>query len=258
MRLRNRYLIIFSIFLILSLGLFLLKVYTYSYIPVLMYHSVCSTPKENSRLETDLESFKKQMEFLKRNYDIVRLEEIPLLIEKKKVLKNPIAITFDDGYKDNYLLVFPIIKKHNIPITIFLVINKIGGSKQLNWQEIEEMQNSGLVSFGSHTFTHPDLTSIEDIETLRKEIFGSKAVLEEKLNTKVEFFSYPKGIFNSKIKNLVKQAGYKFAVAASKTHGNDPSDFLAYKRIRISQRDKNLSIFWFKTTKLYNFLRRER
>ena len=84
----------------------------------------------------------------------------------------------------------------------------------LTWEEIIHMANSG-VEFGSHTMTHPVLSMIENKTDIEYELKQSKEIIEDKLGKEVIAFSYPiggKGSFNSKIKEIVKETGYSFAV----------------------------------------------
>jgi peptidoglycan/xylan/chitin deacetylase (PgdA/CDA1 family) len=257
---RKRLLRFFGIFLLIITLVFAWEVSQFKYIPVLMYHSVLPSALKENRLVVSVNTFSRQMEFLKKhNYNVIPLEKIPdFILNKKEIPPKTIAISFDDGYKDNYLYAFPVLKKYNLFATIFLVVNDIDKPDRLNWQEIFEMKNSGLISFGSHTISHPNLVSLND-EEKKKEIFESKRILEEKLASPIRTFSYPAGFFDQKIKELVKQAGYILAVSASKTRKANPSDVFTYKRVRISEKnDNNLFVFWFKTTKLYSFIKRKR
>jgi peptidoglycan/xylan/chitin deacetylase (PgdA/CDA1 family) len=85
------------------------------------------------------ESFEMHMEWLKKNFDIVKLEDIIHKIKNKREWEKPqCAITFDDGWKDNYEYAFPILKRHNIPATIFLVGCDIENIKPICWYIIFE------------------------------------------------------------------------------------------------------------------------
>ena len=93
-----------------------------------MYHYVNNEEPLKSRLGVSPESFERQMRFLReRKYNIVSLEELTDLIKnKKKIPPMTVAVTFDDGYLDNILHAYPVLKKYDIPAAIFVVINRIG------------------------------------------------------------------------------------------------------------------------------------
>ena len=117
--------LIFSFFSFLIWIGTLLKHYT---VPILMYHYVNNEEPLKSRLGVSPESFERQMRFLReRKYNIVSLEELTDLIKnKKRIPPMTAAVTFDDGYLDNYTHAYPVLKKYNIPAAIFVVINRIG------------------------------------------------------------------------------------------------------------------------------------
>ena len=245
--------------LIMSLANFARDKYV---IPILMYHSVDLNPSKEDRLTLSPEVFDKQMRFLKEhNYNVITLEEVADIIRnKKKAPARAIAITFDDGYKNNYTYAFPVLKKYNFPATIFVIINEIGrpAGDRLSWDNISAMQASGLVAIGSHTFTHPLLTELVSQEEIKYEIEGSKKALEEKLGREVSIFSYPSGRFNEKVRQAVIDAGYKIAVATNPGKKFSDSDIFAIKRLRISQNCDNLFIFWVETSGYYNLMRENR
>lgn len=227
-----------------------------------MYHSITEEVQPGNRLQVSKETFRRQMHFLKKhNYKVIPLERLADLIkEKKRIPNKTVIITFDDGYKNNYLYAFPILKKYNLYATIFLIVNEIDRLKQdrLSWEEIKQMQDSGLISFGSHTLDHPFLTELSSEEELRRQIFDSKRILEERLAKPVYAFAYPAGRFNGKVKNLVKEAGYKLAVTTNPGKRFPNDDIFALKRIRISENTRNLFIFWIKVSGYYNFFREHR
>ncbi len=230
-------------------------------VPIAMYHSV--NPQENpfiQRLIVYPETFQRQMRFLKeKRYNVVALESLADLIKNQKnIPPRTIAITFDDGYKDNYINAFPILKKYNLPATIFIIVNEMGRPDRLSWEEIKEMQSSGLISFGSHTLGPLPLTDIESPEEVKKQIFDSKKILEEKLGTLITMFSYPAGRFDEKIRQLVIDAGYKAAVATNPGKKYSDNDVFALKRIRISENAGNLFIFWAETSGFYTFFKERR
>lgn len=229
-------------------------------LPIVMYHSVVPMVAKGNLLTVSAGTFEKQMSFLKRHqYNVVRLEAVrDYILGNKKIPGRTIALTFDDGYKDNYTYAFPILKKYNFPATVFIIVSEVGSPDRLSWEEIKEMQDSGLITFGSHTFTHPFLDNLKSTQDLKREIFGSKIALEEKLGKPVEIFSYPIGRFNAQVIQEVKDAGYQVAVVTNPGKKLPDNNVLALKRLRLSENSRSMFIFWFETTGYYNFIRETR
>ncbi|MCX5704978.1 MAG: polysaccharide deacetylase family protein [Candidatus Omnitrophica bacterium] len=235
-------------------GLFLSRQYA---VPILMYHSVNPvSDKERNRLIVSPEIFERQMRFLKEHhYNVVSLDSlIPILEEKKKIPPKTVAITFDDGYKDNYIYAFPVLKKYQFSTTIFIIVSEVGRSlnDRLDWGQIKEMQDSGLVIIGSHAIGPDPLYKMKTEKELRRQIFDSKKILEEKLGREVLAFSYPEGMFDQHMKELVKGAGYKMAVATKpgKEFAND--DLFALKRQRISTNSGDGIVLWAQASGYYH------
>ena len=141
-----------------------------------------------------------------------------------------------------------------------MIINEIGRPQgdRLSWDEIKIMQDSGIISFGSHALGPEPLINIKTEEELKQQIFDSKKILEEKLACKIKAFSYPGGMFNAKIRHLVKEAGYELAVATNPGKKSANNDIFALKRLRISSTSDNLFVFWIETSGYYNFMREHR
>ncbi|MBU1349400.1 polysaccharide deacetylase family protein [Patescibacteria group bacterium] len=130
------------------------------------------------------------------------------------------VITFDDGYQS--VFEFLVKQSHILPnVILFIVAGKVGGTnswdktgelagqKLMDWDQIKELHRFG-VKIGSHGLNHIDPTKVTDGE-LEKELKGSKRIIEENINAKVESFAYPFGYFNERVIAFVKEAGYKEA-----------------------------------------------
>jgi peptidoglycan/xylan/chitin deacetylase (PgdA/CDA1 family) len=250
--------------LILSFGIYLGIVTSNYTVPILMYHYINDEEPHKSKLGVSPEAFERQMRFLSEHkYNVLPLEELVNIIkEKKKFLPKTVAITFDDGYLDNYTNAYPVLKKYMIPATIFVVINRIGkrlGSDDyMSWQQIKELSDSGLVTIGSHSMNHPNLTEVDADDKLKYEILESKRILEETLHKKVDFFSYPFGGVNEKVRAMAIGAGYKACVGTNFSKDYPDDDIYALKRIRISENAKNLFILWVKTSGFYTYIKEHR
>ena len=229
-------------------------------LPIAMYHSVAVVVPEGNRLSVSVKTFERQMEFLKKHkYNVISLEEAGDLIKnKKKIPARTLVLTFDDGYKDNYTYAFPILKKYNLPATVFIIVNEVGRPDRLSWDQLKEMQDSGLITFGSHTLGHFFLDSLKDNEQLLKEISDSRKILQEKLGKPVNTFSYPMGRFNPRVREFTVNAGYKVAVCTNPGKKISNNDIFALKRLRISENAGNLFVFWAETTGYYNLIRENR
>jgi peptidoglycan/xylan/chitin deacetylase (PgdA/CDA1 family) len=229
-------------------------------LPIAMYHSVQPVVPEGNRLIVSTGTFDRQMRFLKKNnYNVLPLDQAAAFIaNRKKIPGRAVVLTFDDGNIDNYIYAFPVLKKYGLPATMFLVVDQIGKPDKLNRDQIREMQASGLVTFGSHSMSHPFLECIIDPAELTKEISGSKQALESLLARPVMSFSYPCGRLNSQVRQKAIEAGYMAAVVTNpgKSIAND--DVFALKRLRISENAGNLFVFWFETSGYYNFIRENR
>ncbi len=230
-------------------------------VPIIMYHSI-PLERGNNMLAVSAKTFDRQMKFLKEHhYNIVTIGELADLIKSKKSLPpKTIAITLDDGYKDNYTYAFPVLKKYGIKATVFIIIQEVGRQEndRLSWDQINEMKNSGLIFLGSHTIGPEPLVKIKPEAEVKRQIFASKEMLEEKLKEKVDVFSYPEGMFNKDIRQMVINAGYKAAVATNPGKKYPGNDVFVLKRIRISENAANLFVFWVETSGFYTFMKEHR
>lgn len=126
-----------------------------------------------------------------------------------------VILTFDDGYEDNYTYMFPIIKKYNIKVTIFMIAYKIDQPNYLKTEQIKEMVASGLVQFGSHTYDHPMLATIPEDEVYYQ-LSEAKAILKEVTGQPINALAYPSGSFNDAVMSIVE--GYHSFAYTTKEH----------------------------------------
>ena len=150
---------LFLIILLLFLVFILYNKTRKNFVLCLMYHSIDS---EKNKGGIFVDEFEEHIKWIK-DKKTFKMEELKGL--DYKLPKNSILITFDDGYKNNYTLAFPILKKYNMKATIFLNTKFIEKDEAyLNWDEIREMYESGLIDFQLHTHSHQ--LTVKDIEVL--------------------------------------------------------------------------------------------
>lgn len=233
------------------------------YVPVIiMYHSVGEKSGTldgyGAKLNVSPAAFAKQMKFLHRfNYKVIPLVEfIERVKSGKKIPARTIAITFDDGLKNNFLHAYPVLKKYNFPATIFVATNFVGKEKFLTRSDIKTMQENNIF-IGSHTISHRWLPSLDE-KNIRKELSTSKEILEKITGREIKTLSYPLGAYNEEVKKMAREAGYMGAVSTNPGRTKPKDDIFALKRIRISMTSDNLLTFWIETSGYYTFIKEVR
>ena len=212
---------------------------------VLTYHRI-RDDKSNPNITVSTNSFIKQIDYLVIHFTIKSVPDIINAIQAKTILKKDcVAISFDDGFRDNYDNAFSILKQKQIPAIIFPVTKFINNDEEyLNIQQIQKM-NQNDITFGCHTHSHPILSELSTID-VHEEITNSKDILENILNEKITFFAYPKGKshhFNAETINVLKDSGFKAAFTTENGVISVNSDIYRLRRIGI----RECPLFGFKT-----------
>ncbi len=181
-------------------------------VPVLNYHQV--EEKDGNPLTLWPDQFEAQMDYLAaEGYTTITIDEMMDALENGTPLpEKPVIITFDDGYADNYEYAYPVLKKYGFKATIFLIYdftNTYPG--YLTWDQIEEMKDSGLIRFESHTMTHANLAELTSTDELRHEIADSHDLLSEKIGYDMHYIAYPGGRANGEIEEITQASGYRGA-----------------------------------------------
>ncbi len=184
----------------------------YESLYVLEYHSVvaadslvlASTMISSDKMEADLK-------WLSENgYTTVLPRE---LIGGIPLSGKTVILSFDDGYRDNYECLFPLLKKYNMKAVINVLASSVVSDERrpfLSWRQCREMSESGLVEIGSHTYNlhNPDETAeyargisrmtgeCDDdyYERVMGDLRKSVQIIEENVGTTVVSFAYPYGI----------------------------------------------------------------
>jgi peptidoglycan/xylan/chitin deacetylase (PgdA/CDA1 family) len=200
-------------------------------IPILMYHSIHTDPKNS--LMVPPSTFEAEMQHLKdAGYHSITFKDLEDWKDGRPLPNKPIVITFDDGYKDNYTEAFPVLKKLGLKATIFVVSGFVGGKNNLTWDEIKDMQQSGIIEIGAHTVSHLDLTKLSEKQKW-EEIHGSKVAIEEQIGCPVIAFAYPAGRYDDATVKETEKAGFEFAVTTRNGLAIPQQGLLTLHRIRV-------------------------
>lgn len=202
---------------------------------VLTYHRVRDDGKF-SDISVTTKILDNQLIYLKKHFDVIPLiEAVKSLQNERRLNSDQVSISFDDGYKDNFSKALPVLKRHEIPATIFLVSDYIGKSDdKLDIKEINSMR-SHHIDFGSHTVNHPILSAL-DADDIAYEVHGSKQDLEKLLESKISLFAYPKGKrrhYNDSVKSELRKAGYVASFTTENGALEKSDDIYELKRIGI-------------------------
>jgi peptidoglycan/xylan/chitin deacetylase (PgdA/CDA1 family) len=185
------------------------------------YHAV--SPTWPAALSVTPDNFSTQLEFFANHgYRGVTFSEVASGEARGKC----ISITFDDGYLSTLELARPILDRFEMPATIYVPTEYIGGGpmawpgidhwlgtehedelRPVSWEQLRELADAGW-EVGSHTRTHPHLTSVSD-EQLEDELVGSREVCEEKLDRPCRSIAYPYGDCDERVIGAAERAGYE-------------------------------------------------
>jgi len=213
---------------------------------ILMYHRIAN---DKTKLCVTPEMFEKHLQYLKQNYNVINFWE--LYKNPNEINDNSVIITFDDGYLDNYTNALPLLKKYNLPATVFLVTDLIGKTnewdagdlKLLAITEIFEMLKHNI-SFGIHSTKHFNYSKLTDEEII-KDIKLCFEKLDEYNIPYIKALAYPFGALRkdkkllSKTCELLKNAGVDFGLLIkSKINKLPIKEPLLLKRLNIKGFDE--------------------
>ena len=180
-------------------------------------------------------AFEAQMKELKdKGVTVISMQDLLAWKRGEKNIPPRCAvITFDDGWKSQYEVAWPILKKFGYPVTMFIYTEgvrggSLGGGEAITWEQLADMRDNG-VDIQAHTATHQDLreghtvmviepggkrtkkklTGADYEKWVQNEVVGCKTLLEQRLGIKVNCFAVPFGNYNEHVKELARNAGYE-------------------------------------------------
>ncbi|MDR3591712.1 MAG: polysaccharide deacetylase family protein [Negativicutes bacterium] len=175
-------------------------------VPVLAYHRIgyndgdlTVTPE---RLASDLGALARE------GYQSITLDQFARYLkgDEANLPAQPMLLTFDDGYRDNYENAFPVLQRNGMTAAFFIITGMVDTPERITASQILEMAHYGM-SFGSHTVSHRSLDELSGQEALQELTF-SRQQLEDIVGRPVDFIAYPKGGFNNETIRIAKDTGY--------------------------------------------------
>jgi peptidoglycan/xylan/chitin deacetylase (PgdA/CDA1 family) len=212
-----------------------------------MYHRVKNS-KFFDQLSVSPARFEMHMAFLKKNYRVISL---PSAIKELSGSTSPrpgVVVTFDDGYLDNLSHALPVLKKYQIPATIFITTYFCeqtvrhsryaaeSGRLHLTWKEVDQLLKVPGITIGSHTLSHPYLSRLGNEESWQ-EISDSRQIIQSRIGLAAQYFCYPSGDYGIREITNVLKAGYTAAVTVTPGVNRLTTPLLELRRTEINDKD---------------------
>lgn len=215
-------------------------------VPVLNYHRF--GPKAADSMTVTTSVFEAQLRWLEDNdYTVIPLSALVDYLHGKGAAPpvKAVAITADDGHKSVYTEMLPIVRRHQIPVTLFIYPSAISNaSYALTWDQLQELQETGLFDIQSHTLWSPNFKkerkklSSEAYRTFAKEqLEKSKAILEIKLGKTVNLLAWPFGIYDEDLEQTAETTGYVAAFSIDRRHAGASEKIMSQPRYLMMNRD---------------------
>jgi peptidoglycan/xylan/chitin deacetylase (PgdA/CDA1 family) len=189
---------------------------------IVAFHRVQESEPSDT-LSVDVDDFERHCRFYRRHFHVVPLREIVARLERGQSVDRCLAITFDDGYRDNYENARPVLERLSLPATFFVVTGWIGTAvvprwdgvrgvrhPWMTWDQVRALHHGGF-EIGAHTRSHVDLGEVTPAHAHR-EVLAARLDLERHLDARVDAFSYPYGgrqHLTDANREMIRRAGFR-------------------------------------------------
>lgn len=227
-------------------------------VPILMYHSILRSTNTHGDYIITESAFESDLKYLKDNgyTTIVMQDLIDFVYNGKKLPEKPVVLTFDDGYSNNYLYAFPLLKKYNSKAVLSIIgyytdlytqtPDENPSYSHVTWNDVKKMMKSGVVEFQNHSYNlHTTDKGRNGSKKKRNESLDTyKAMLTEDLGKLQDgfkqntgytptTFTYPFGSVSNASFDIIKELGYKATLSCESgmnTVTRDPDSLYMMKR----------------------------
>lgn len=212
-------------------------------VPVLMYHHIrpirANDPARLRAFTVTPESFEAQLRVLvAKGCSFITPDDLLRALDQRQPLPpNPVLLTFDDGLREHYTVVFPLLKKYHAKATYFVITDAHQLAGYLTDAMMKELDASGLVTIASHTKHHPYLARMSASARL-PEVVGSKQSLEQLLGHPILAFAYPYGSWSEEVAREVRAAGYALGFGVRLGSRHVSSSRYQLRRVRVQQGER--------------------
>lgn len=215
-------------------------------VPILTYHRVHDYATEPVRSLPDETvqpaAFAAEMAALAAHgyHTIHQAQLFAALFRGAPLPRRPVLVTVDDGYLDAVRAILPVLRRHRMVATFYVISGRLHEPGFLGPAQVRELDHAGM-DIGAHTRTHPDLTTLS-APALRAQVAGSRRDLERVVGHPVDFFAYPAGAFDAAVVAAVRRAGFVLAVTTRPGTVELSTAPLELPRLRVHRYDTARSV----------------
>lgn len=216
-------------------------------VPILLYHRFGPTVADGMTITTPV--FEEHLKYLRDNgYKVIPLRQLTDWYQKKGPAPAPksVVIVEDDAHKTVYSDMYPLAKKYNVPVTIFIYPSAVSNAKYaMTWDQLRELKKSGLFDFQSHTYWHPNfkrerkkLKPAEFDKLVSSQLQKAKGKIEKELGVTVDLLAWPFGIYDDDLLRRAATAGYSGTFTIERRHATATDTVMKLPRYLLINADQ--------------------
>ena len=220
-------------------------------VPILLYHRLGPTVADSMTMTTA--TFESHLKYLKENgYTVIPLRRLIDWYQKKAPAPPPksVVIVEDDAHKTVYSDMLPLVKKYNVPVTVFIYPSAVSNAKYaMTWEQIRELKKTGLFDFQSHTYWHPNfkrekkkLKPADYDKLVETQLKKAKDKIEKEVGTKVDLLAWPFGIYDDQLIQKATAAGYIATFSIERRHATASDSILKLPRYLLIASDNQKAL----------------
>ena len=215
-------------------------------VPILLYHRFGPAVVDGMTIKTSV--FEEHLKYLKANgYTVIPLRALIDYYQKRGPAPAPksVVIVEDDAHKSVYSDMYPLAKKYNVPVTIFVYPSAISNAKYaMTWDQLRTLKKNGF-DIQSHTYWHPNfkrdkkkMTPAEFEKSVTTQLKKSKERLEKELGGSVDMLAWPFGIYDDYLLKRAAEIGYRATFTIEAHHASPRDNIMKLPRYLLINSDQ--------------------